>query len=50
VIPVARPQMDILEGSASALRGLVAGCDAVVSLIGANENNAAKDPAAALTR
>jgi UDP-glucose 4-epimerase len=48
VAPIARRQVNILDGSLSDLRAQIADCAAVVSLIGANENAAAHDPAAAL--
>lgn len=45
---IGRRQLNILEASGPDVHGLVAGCDAVISLVGANENAAAADPAAAL--
>jgi UDP-glucose 4-epimerase len=48
VVPLARRQLNILEASAQELRALLAGCDGAVALIGANENAAARNPAAAM--
>src|SRR6266481_7018367 len=48
VTPISSRDLDVLTASAPDFQRLVDGCDAVVSLVGANENAAANDPLAAL--